>query len=155
MRERGRVAARPTPMRRVSLLATLSLGLVLAACADEPAGTEPGSEESTGTVRGTVLLGPTCPVETLTDPCSDLPLGNVRVQVFGLGGDVVATAETDAEGTFRLELEPGEYTVQAVIEQDAARSAVPVNLTVLEGRVVEIMVPVDSGIRTPEGAETG
>lgn len=140
-------------MRRVLLLAILSLGLVLAACADEQPGDTGGDE--TGTVRGTVLLGPTCPVETLTDPCSDLPLGDVRVRVLGPAGDVVATARSDAEGAFSVRLAPGDYTVEAVIEDDPARSASPVEVTVVEGREIEITVPVDSGIRTPEGSDIG
>lgn len=135
-------------MRRVLLLAILSLGLVLTACADEQPG-DTGTDEA-GTVRGSVLLGPTCPVETLTDPCSDLPLGDVRIRVFGPAGDVVATARSDADGAFTLRLAPGDYTVEAVIEDDPARSTSPVEVTVAEGQQVEVTVPVDSGIRTPD-----
>jgi hypothetical protein len=130
-------------MRR--LLPAVLLGLLLLASCGEAA---PGSDaDELGTVRGTVLLGPMCPVETEASPCPDEPLGGVTVQAVFEVDTVVATTESDGQGRFSFELAPGDYLVQAVLEDDPARSARPVDVAVVAGETAEIDVPVDSGIR--------
>ena len=135
-------------MKRLILIAALPPILLLSACADAEQGSGGGSEPAT--IRGTVLLGPTCPVETAESACPPEPLADVRVQVLGTDGDVLATAVSGADGTFDLSVAPGSYLLQAVGE-DAGRSAKPVRVTVGEGQELEVEVPVDSGIRAATG----
>jgi hypothetical protein len=116
--------------------------LFVVACA----GRDPSSSGDSG-IRGTVLLGPTCPVETLESPCPDRPLADVQIRVFR-GGDVVATVRSDEEGRFAVALDPGHYEVQAVVEQGGpGMSARPVDVSVTNGVFTDVNVPVDSGIR--------
>jgi hypothetical protein len=127
-------------MRRMRAISILLLLLV--ACA----GRGPSSSRESG-IRGTVLLGPTCPVETLESPCPDRPLADVEIRVLR-GGDVVATVRSDGEGRFAVALDPGRYEVQAVVEEGGpGMSAKPVDVVVTSGVFNEVNVPVDSGIR--------
>src|SRR6266540_5182449 len=127
-------------MRRMPAISILLLFLV--ACA----GRGPSTTGDTG-IRGTVLLGPTCPVETLESPCPDRPLADVEIHVLQ-GGDVVATVRSDGEGRFAVALDPGRYEVQAVVEEGGpGMSAKPVDVSVTSGAFTDVSVPVDSGIR--------
>jgi len=127
-------------MRRMRAISILLLLLV--ACA----GRGPSSSGDSG-IRGTVLLGPTCPVETLESPCPDRPLADVEIRVLR-GSDVVATVRSDGEGRFAVALDPGRYEVQAVVEEGGpGMSAKPVDVVVTNGVFNDVNVPVDSGIR--------
>ena len=129
-------------MRR--LLALPLLLLLLASCGE----TAPGSDGSgLGTIAGTVLLGPMCPVETEASPCPDQPLPGIEVKAVGSYGDVAATAVSDEQGRFSMKVAGGDYTLEVVLDDDAARSAGPVEVSVEPGAEVEVDVPVDSGIR--------
>jgi hypothetical protein len=124
-------------MRVISILV-----LFLVGCA----GRGPSSSDDSG-IRGTVLLGPTCPVETLESPCPDRPLADVEIRVLR-GSDVVATVRSDGEGRFAVALDPGRYEVQAVVEEGGpGMSAKPVDVVVTSGVFNDVNVPVDSGIR--------
>jgi len=127
-------------MRRMPALSILVLFLV--ACAGRGA-----SITGDSGIRGTVLLGPTCPVETVGSPCPDRPLADVEIHVLQ-GGDVVATVRSDGDGRFAVALDPGQYLVQAVVEPGGpGMSAKPVDVTVTSGAFTDVNVPVDSGIR--------
>lgn len=67
-------------------------------------------------IRGTVMLGPTCPVERIPpDPaCADRPYQTL-VAVFRANDPVHAFlfAKSDEEGAFSVTLPPGEYTLGA------------------------------------------
>ena len=124
-------------MRAISILLLFLMGC---------AGRGPSSSDDSG-IRGTVLLGPTCPVETLESPCPDRPLADVEIRVLR-GSDVVATVRSDGEGRFAVALDPGRYEVQAVVEEGGpGMSAKPVDVVVTSGVFNDVNVPVDSGIR--------
>jgi hypothetical protein len=119
-------------------IATIVLALMLAACASEPS-------MSSG-IDGIVLYGPVCPVETVSSPCPDRPYqADVRI-VERTSGRTVATVRSGDDGRFRIALEPGEYTLQAVADTPIGGGK-PVDVTVVAGEYVQVTVPVDSGIR--------
>jgi hypothetical protein len=130
-------------MRRFLPLLLFAL-LALASCGE----TAPGSDaEELGTISGTVLLGPMCPVQTEASPCPDEPLAGTKVRVLTAEGHELASALSDENGGFAIEVEAGTFTLEAVVADDPARSAQAVPVTVVAGRTVEVTVPVDSGIR--------
>jgi len=130
-------------MRRLPPFLLLVL-LLLTSCA---AGSPAGGDESGSGVRGRVLLGPTCPVEMEGSPCPDEPIAGVEVRATR-DGEPVAEATSDAQGRFELLLDPGTYTLEAVVGPDTpGMFAKPVDVTVTSGAFVDVVVPVDSGIR--------
>jgi hypothetical protein len=128
-----------------ALVSFLFLVLVLlTACAR---GSSAGSDDRLGTIHGEVLLGPTCPVESIQSPCPGRPLAGVPVRVVDADGEVRASAVSDDRGAFTIDVTPGSYLLTASIEQDPARSVKPVRVEVRAGEVVRSDVMVDSGIR--------
>lgn len=96
-------------------------------------------------VEGTVLLGPQCPVQTLEDPCPDLPyqawIGIRRAQ-----GGLVARILSDENGLFRVGLRPGEYVLEPE-SGDPFPSASDQGVTVEPGVFTQVVVHFDTGIR--------
>jgi hypothetical protein len=126
-------------MRRLPLVSLLVL-LLLTACASDEAASSSG-------VRGQVLLGPTCPVVQEGSPCPDEPLGGVEVRALA-NGEAIAQTTSGEDGRFELDLPPGRYTLEAVVGPDGpGMFAKPVAVTVTAGAFIEVVVPVDSGIR--------
>jgi hypothetical protein len=134
-------------MRFRELLPVAVAVSALAGCGDETS-TEPPADESG--IMGRVQLGPQCPVETVDNPCPDEPAAGVRVTV-GLQppgeayaiGEVVARTTTDADGTYRVAVPPGEYVVTA----DAGMSCELMDARVTTGAYATVDIPCDTGIR--------
>jgi hypothetical protein len=123
-------------MRSVTLAL---LSLVLVACGD-------GAGDGSSGVRGQVLAGPQCPVEQEGSPCPDLPFEGVVVASTTDGE--VARTETDADGRFELDLDPGTYAVVAEASGSAQPPfGEPQDVTVPEGAFVDVTLTVDTGIR--------
>ena len=99
-------------------------------------------------IRGTVMVGPTCPVERMPpDPqCADKPYQTL-VAVFRASDAVHAVAFTRSgtDGTFEVSLPPGEYVVGAG-ESMLPRCAQTPAIVGPEG-YTQITVSCDSGIR--------
>jgi hypothetical protein len=130
---------------RRALVSSLSLLFVLlTACAP---GSSAGSDDRLGTIRGEVVLAPTCPVESIQSPCPGRALAGVPVRVVDADGKVRASGVSDDRGAFTIEVAPGAYLLTAVIGEDPARSVKPVRVEVRAGEVVRSDVTVDSGIR--------
>ncbi len=140
---------RPTHVRAVRTV-TLAAGiLVLAGCGDESPKEQTKTETQSG-LTGQVQLGPQCPLETADEPCEDQPAANVdvtvSVQLPGesyTAGEVVARATTDADGTYRVVVAPGEYVVTA----DAGMSCELMDARVTNGAYATVDIPCDTGIR--------
>lgn len=119
--------------------------LVLTACGFDDAG-----GRATSGVTGQVTLGPTCPVESAGTPCEDQPPANVVVTVseelpveVHAAGPTVARGTTDARGSFRIVVPPGDYVVTA----RAGMSCELVDARVLDDTFVTVTVACDTGIR--------
>ncbi|MEP6526951.1 MAG: carboxypeptidase-like regulatory domain-containing protein [Nocardioidaceae bacterium] len=124
-------------------LAVSGLSLSLTACGasqhPEPAAAAPAR------VVGTVLAGPTCPVEHAGSPCPDTPVSGATVRLVG-DGKVLARALTDAHGTFTLAAPPGSYVVKVTnVGGYRSNSSEPVELTATAPATVTLHL--DTGIR--------
>jgi hypothetical protein len=140
-------------MRRSAVL--LLVVFLVAACGNDPKRLGFGSR-SGGTVRGQVLAGPGCPVETAPadgstagggDECADRPTA-ARIQVTAVNsGSVVATVRSDADGRFRVDLPAGQFELQALGLADPGVACPPLLVHVRPGRATDAVVHVDTGIR--------
>ncbi len=140
-RERLPGGSRPSPVKRLAAISFVLVAL-LGACAKGTAG---GATDSG--IHGIVLLGPTCPVEQANSPCPDKPM-QTEVRVLDEQGTEVAKAHSGADGRFTVPLDPGKYTLVAVLPAGGgSQSAQPVAVTVIPHAFADAKVLVDSGIR--------
>jgi hypothetical protein len=121
-------------MRRLAILVMLS---VCVACGSQAGG-------PAGGVQGRVTIGPTCPVERVGSPCPPgVWTGTVRAT--SSDGAVHETA-TASDGSYRLALAPGSYTVTPVVEGSGPPTAKPATVTV-GATMQQLDLELDSGIR--------
>jgi hypothetical protein len=110
--------------------------------------TAPGSG-GTGTLAGTVTIGPLCPVE----PCTVTPdrlaaAYTARTIVVSIpGGAVIAEAVPDPYTGYSFILKPGTYVVD-IRHQGIDRSQeLPKTVTIREGETIRLDISLDTGIR--------
>jgi hypothetical protein len=115
--------------------------LALTGCARSSGGSTGAMDSG---VRGVVLAGPQCPVESASSPCPDRPWAGV-VEARR-AGDLVRQ-RTDAEGRFELRLAPGTWTVTPVVEGAGPPSARPVQVQVRAHAFTTVTLTLDTGIR--------
>jgi hypothetical protein len=123
--------------------ALLAVALLAAACAGGPAQT---TRADTG-IRGTVILGPTCPVEQEGQPPCLTPLAAELVVRSKDGSTEVARVASGADGRFELALPPGDYVIWPEPGENGFPVAQPVQVSVVAGRFSELEINYDSGIR--------
>ena len=78
-------------------------GLLLLGCGRVPSA-------GYGTVSGTIMAGPTCPVEQVGSPCPNRPL-RTSVLILSRSGQVEAWARSDVHGRYSVHVAPGTYFV--------------------------------------------
>jgi hypothetical protein len=95
------------------------LGRIVAGDATSASGTPPGDKgilPYKSGIKGTITLGPTCPVmRNPPDPqCADKPyLGLVSIYRASDMTHVIVSKKTNADGTFVVDIAPGDYIVGA------------------------------------------
>jgi hypothetical protein len=124
-----------------------ALVLLASACSGSGGST---TSDLTGSVVGTVLSGPTCPVEQEPpDPdCADRPVIGAVIVVMDAGEEFTRVT-TDEDGTFQIRLPIGtEYMLvpQTVEGLLGTPSATTVVLTAVNERV-RVTFTYDTGIR--------
>lgn len=135
---------RPTTMKTYLLAAFL---LLASACSGGAGST---TVDLTGAVVGTVLAGPTCPVEQEPpDPaCAELPVNGAVIVVMDAGQEVTRVT-TKEDGTFEVRLPIGtEYTLvpQSVDGLLGTPGAATLTLTAVNERI-RVTFTYDTGIR--------
>jgi cytoskeletal protein RodZ len=106
------------------------------------------SPQGTGTLIGSVTLSPTCPVERISpDPqCAPKPYVTT-VKVLRSGSTtVLATATTQADGSFTFTLAPGSYVIQAT-GAAVAPTCSPITTQITKGASTTVSISCDTGIR--------
>ena len=108
----------------------------------------PGAVQDVSGLQGVALRGPVCPGPARIPPdpkCADAPFP-ASLKVTTNDGTIVARFTTGKDGTFRISLAPGTYTVssdQAVI----TGRFTPAPVTVTDQAFTTIELHFDSGIR--------
>ena len=135
---------------------TLTLILVLscafipvhAACASgSEVAPQPSQDQQASGIKGKVLRGTVRPgPQTGTEP-AERPF-RALFHVRDMEGNEVASFESNDEGEFEIELQPGEYLI---VPDETAPLMAPANqaqkVEVPEGAVVEVTLRFDTGIR--------
>lgn len=124
----------------------VALILTLTACAGATGGPSPSVAPGTG-LTITAVAGPTCPVETLDDPCPPRPVAGATVIVLDGQGTSVATVVLDAQGSAVVAIGAGDYVVQPQPAEGLMGTAEPVNVTVMDGALTPVVLSYDTGIR--------
>lgn len=106
----------------------------------------PTTTTSESGIEGQVLIGPACPgpVGTGTQ-CADKPY-QATITVLNQQSQAIATIQTDAQGVFRIALEPGTYTLHPESATKPPYGA-DQEVTVPAGAYVQVTITYDSGIR--------
>ena len=117
----------------------------------------PGSGDSSGGIlpyhsgiRGTVMLGPTCPVERIPpDPkCADKPYATRLAITSPDGARVVSEFSSDKEGRFEVSLPPGGYAIRSAVAANVLPYCSSQSPIIVEpDGYTEANVSCDSGIR--------
>lgn len=136
--------------KRLFLIAVLGLavGAVISGCSE--IGLDIDSTLQVQGIRGTVLLGPTCPVEVSPGDNNPVPCITPYVAtlvVLDSEGVKVATITSSADGRFQVNLTPGVYVVTPESGTDTYPIAQPQSVTVTAGVFTDIEVNYDTGIR--------
>lgn len=96
-------------------------------------------------IEGIVLLGPQCPVQSLENPCPDLP-HEAWIDVRSADGDSLTRIRSGPDGRFRVGLRPGQY----VLDPESGNPfpiAGEQEVEVGDGVYTEVIVNLDTGIR--------
>ena len=94
-------------------------------------------------IQGTAIYGPTCPVQRVGAPPCERPYSGVIV--FKKGDKQVATVRSAANGSFRISLAPGTYTVTS--NGSGLPFVKPLDVVVHAHAYTTITGMFDSGIR--------
>lgn len=110
---------------------------------DTPAPSEPAGDNAG--IFGSVVAGPTCPVEQENSPCPDRPVPGAEVTAKTPSGETAGTTRADDQGKFTLRLAPGSYDVTAgsrdVMSCDTQR------VDVADHQYTPVRITCDTGIR--------
>ena len=112
--------------------------LLLATCSAQPASVNSG-------VEGQVFIGPVCPVVQVGQECPDQPY-QATLTVNNPNGREIAKVQTDAEGRFKIPLEPGGYILHPE-SPNVMPYAGEQTFVVEAGMFTQVIVNYDSGIR--------
>lgn len=116
--------------------------MVLTAACDAELLVGPSADQG---VEGVVLLGPQCPVQSLDDPCPDLPYA-AWIRVRTASGAMVTRIRSGDDGRFRIGLRAGRYLLDP-----ESGSPFPVaaqyGVMVADGVFTEVTIHFDMGIR--------
>lgn len=94
-----------------------------------------------------VTIGPTCPVEGPGQECGDKPYETDLIIVEKVSRKVVARIRTDENGRTGITgMKPGAYSILPP-STSGPPSASPVDFTVRKGKITEVKMSFDSGIR--------
>ena len=128
--------------RNFVLLAVVIIGLLLGGCA--------GGTAETGTLEGTVTIGPIWPVERPGDnpPIPPEVYDARKVMVYDKNGrKLVEQVDLGQDGYYSVALESGVYTVDINhLGIDHSRD-VPEKIEIRPGETVKLDIDIDTGIR--------
>ena len=128
------------PIRHVLPAAAALLVLIVAAMSAVPA--VAGQQQG---IRGSVTVGPTCPVLREGESCVKPFATTLHVRRLDAAGRT-RTVKSGADGRFQVSLAAGRYRLTPA-SHDPYPHAAPQTVVVRAGRYTTVIVAYDSGIR--------
>lgn len=120
--------------------------LVLAACS---ARTRP--IPALGTLAGKVSVGPLTPVERVDATPAPVPPEVYTTRAINVlspdGKTLVKSVSFQADGTYRVELPPGEYLVELKRNGIDRAAELPAQITIHSGEILILDLNIDTGMR--------
>ena len=98
-------------------------------------------------IRGTVLLGPLCPVVVEGEECPDTPYETDLVVTTSEGARVVKRFSSDPNGSFEVLLPVGEYAISSPQGTQLPYCSSNSTFFVAAGQITQLTVYCDTGIR--------
>lgn len=96
-------------------------------------------------IEGQVRIGPTCPVVRVGMDCADKPF-QADFIVQNKNGREILRFSSDAQGLFKVPLDPGDYNLHPVLTGVMPHAA-DQPFSVISGQFTHLDVQFDSGIR--------
>ena len=112
--------------------------------------TSENNTQSNGIIKGTVFLGPTCPIQSIPpDPaCADKPYQTRLAVTKSDQVQAIKEFDSDVNGKFVVEILPGEYIIySAAAANILSYCASSGTIKVGSGETVETTIFCDTGIR--------
>ena len=133
---------------RLILPAVATLALLAGGCDVTPDGGPGSTTPAPGGIRGTVILGPTCPggEPGATDPVLCLTPYAAQLVILDAQNQVAGRVTSGTDGRFEISLPPGSYVITP-IGGDPSPIAQPVSVIVRAGEYIEVQINYDTGIR--------
>jgi hypothetical protein len=102
--------------------------------------------ESSAGIEGTISAGPAQGGPSKEGGSNSQPLANMTFEVKQ-GERVITSFQTDAQGRFRVLLEPGHYTISRKDYTSAVGSYGPFEVEVSPGKMATVQWECDTGLR--------
>ena len=106
--------------------------------------------QSSGSLQGTMTIGPICPVEQVGHPCNPTPQMYAAHKVFVYTSNkskTIATLTPDTQGHFSALLPVGDYIVDVEHSAVGAVQGVPTTIKIVSNKTYTITISIDTGIR--------
>lgn len=109
-------------------------------------------DQESGFLEGIISIGPICPVETDPPQAGCLPTAETYkaypVSVWSSDGSVkVAVIDPALDGSFKIELMPGNYRIILEKQNGPGGSNLPQEVTIKPSGKTLVNVEIDTGIR--------
>jgi hypothetical protein len=117
-----------------------------------PSGCDDRTKQEQGLLEGTISIGPICPVETDPPRPECLPTAETyKAYPVGIwasnGGQKVGQISPTLDGSFSLELDPGEYLIKLEKDNVIGGSNLPVTIVISPHEKTILSIDIDTGIR--------
>jgi hypothetical protein len=117
-----------------------------------PSGCDGRIMQEQGVLEGTISIGPICPVETDPPRPECMPTAETYkaypVSIWTSDvGQKVAQLSPALDGSFSIELDPGEYLIKLDKESNIGGSNLPLTVVVSDLEKTTVSIDIDTGIR--------
>jgi hypothetical protein len=113
---------------------------------------ETSSSMQGGLLEGTISIGPICPVETIPPSSDCLPTAETyKAYPVGIwisdGSRRITLIKPALDGTFSMELDPGQYLIRLDKTSGVGGSNLPIKVVISAQEKTTVSIDIDTGIR--------